>query len=69
MTPSAINYHKEFEAHTTAGLDGVTALPDHGQDGAAQHVYRLSIQLRSRVTVQHTLDQAGEEGLLGEVGI
>ena len=23
---------------TTAGLDGVTALPDHGADGAAQHV-------------------------------
>jgi hypothetical protein len=22
----------------TAGLDGVTALPDHGADGAAQHV-------------------------------
>lgn len=23
---------------TTAGLDGVTALPDHGADGARQHV-------------------------------
>lgn len=23
---------------TAAGLDGVTALPDHGADGAAQHV-------------------------------
>ena len=24
---------------TSAGLDGITALPDHGADGAAVHVY------------------------------
>lgn len=36
-----------------ASLDGITALPDHGADGAAAHVG----------------DQAREEGLLGEVGI
>lgn len=38
---------------TAASLDGVTALPDHGGDGARVHV----------------LDQAGEEGLLSEIGI
>ena len=36
-----------------ASLDGVTTLPDHGADGARQHV----------------LDQTGEEGLALEVGI
>jgi hypothetical protein len=25
----------------TAGLDGVLTLPDHGADGAAQHVWRI----------------------------
>jgi hypothetical protein len=34
-----------------AGLDGVTALPDHGADGAAAHVG----------------NESREEGLLGEV--
>ncbi len=24
--------------HTTPGFDGITAFPDHGADGAAQHV-------------------------------
>jgi len=37
----------------TAGLDGVAALPDHGADGAGGHVG----------------DEAGEEGLAGEVGV
>lgn len=37
----------------TAGLDGINALPDHGDNGAAEHV----------------LDQAGEEGLLLQVGV
>lgn len=37
----------------TAGLDGVKALPDHGDNGAAQHVG----------------DEAGEEGLVLEVGV
>ena len=36
-----------------AGLDGVTALPDHGADGSAAHVG----------------NQSREEGLLGEIGI
>ena len=38
---------------TTAGLDGVTALPDHGADGARVHV----------------LNEASEEGLASEVGV
>lgn len=37
----------------TAGLDGVTALPDHGADGAGGHVG----------------DETREEGLAGEVGV
>jgi hypothetical protein len=37
----------------TAGLDGVTALPDHGADGAGGHVG----------------NETGEEGLAGEVGV
>jgi hypothetical protein len=37
----------------TAGLDGVTALPDHGADGAGGHVG----------------DETGEERLAGEVGV
>jgi hypothetical protein len=36
-----------------AGLDGVTALPDHGADGTRGHVG----------------DKTGEEGLAGEVGV
>ena len=36
-----------------ASLDGVTALPDHGADGAAAHVG----------------NEPREEGLLGEVGV
>lgn len=36
-----------------AGLDGVTALPDHGADGAGGHVG----------------DEAREEGLAGQVGV
>lgn len=39
--------------HDAAGLDGVEALPDHGDDGAGGHV----------------LDEAGEEGLALEVGV
>jgi hypothetical protein len=27
----------------TAGLDGVTALPDHGADGAGAHVWRVLV--------------------------
>ena len=37
----------------TAGLDGVTALPDHGADGAGGHVG----------------NETREEGLAGEVGV
>jgi len=37
--------------HTAASLDGVTALPDHGADGARVHV----------------LNEASEEGLASEV--
>lgn len=37
----------------TTGLDGITALPDHGADGTAVHV----------------VDEASEEGLVLEVGI
>ncbi len=32
---------------TSAGLDGITTLPDHGADGAAEHVYnRVSSDIR-----------------------
>lgn len=44
---------RDRRVHTTAGLDGVTALPDHGADGAGVHV----------------LNQTGEERLASEVGI
>lgn len=37
----------------TAGLDDITALPDHGADGAAEHVGNKTL----------------EEGLVGEVGV
>jgi len=37
--------------HSTAGLDGVQTLPDHGDDGTSGHV----------------LDQTGEEGLVLEI--
>ena len=39
--------------HDPAGGHHVEALPDHGQDGAGRHV----------------LDQPGEEGLRGQVGV
>ena len=39
--------------HTTASLDGVTALPDHGADGARVHV----------------LNQTGEERLASEISV
>ena len=39
--------------HDAAGLDGVEALPDHGDDGAGGHV----------------LNEAREEGLALEVGV
>ncbi len=38
---------------TAAGLDGVTTLPDHGADGAREHV----------------LNEASEEGLASEIGV
>lgn len=30
---------KKSRQHTAAGLDSITALPDHGADGARVHVY------------------------------
>jgi hypothetical protein len=33
-------FEVQKESRTTAGLDGVTTLPNHGGDGAAQHVCR-----------------------------
>jgi hypothetical protein len=59
----------------TAGLDGVTALPDHGGNGTAQHVCIILWSAISRVFedrsewLAHTLNQTGEEGLLLQVGV
>jgi hypothetical protein len=69
---SVIGSHRDKGRRTAASLDGITALPDHGDDGAAVHVY-WSSQHRSgsgstRVGCR-TLDKASEEGLLFEVGI
>jgi hypothetical protein len=43
----------EAVKHTTASLDGITALPDHGADGARVHV----------------LNQTREERLASEVSV
>jgi hypothetical protein len=57
----------------TAGLDGVTALPDHGADGARVHVccnvsIERSIAWR-RNREGRTVDEASEEGLVGEISV
>ena len=55
---------------TAASLDSVTALPDHGADGAAEHVCVSVSQVVPVDTVQsRTLDQTGEERLVLEIGI
>lgn len=56
----------------TAGLDGVTTLPDHCADGTAGHVcvslcQGLSLSLPLRVL--HTGNETLEEGLVAQVGI
>lgn len=67
-----------WSKHTAAGLHGVLALPDHRADGSAQHVcfsfvsiwasfgYTLGVEQDGG---SHTLDQAGEEALGGEIGV
>ena len=67
---SVIGSHRGKGRRTAASLDGITALPDHGDDGAAVHVY-WSSQHRSGSTRvgRCTLDEASEEWLLLEVGI
>ena len=42
-----------FAEHDPSRLDDIESLPDHGQDGAGCHV----------------LDEPGEEGLRGQVGV
>lgn len=37
---------------TAAGLDDVTALPDHSDDGAAQHVYFVISMLLQFESIQ-----------------
>lgn len=66
----SLHTHRDRRWLTAAGLDGITALPDHGDDGAAVHVY-WSSQHRSGATRGgcRTLDEASEEGLVLEVGI
>jgi hypothetical protein len=56
---------------TAAGLDGITALPDHGDDGAAEHVLKsVSTNIITKILrVRLTGDEAGEEGLVLEVGV
>lgn len=66
----SLHKHRDRSRLTAASLDGITALPDHGDDGAAVHVY-WSSQHRSGSTRGgcRTLDEASEEGLVLEVGI
>ncbi len=53
---------------TAASLDGITALPDHGADGARKHVYNV-VSFCGPIEAQSvpTLDEATEEGLAGEI--
>lgn len=56
----------------TAGLDDVLALPDHGADGTAQHVWRQisgESPLMNTVILILTGDEALEERLASEVGV
>lgn len=66
---------KERAVRTTTGLDGVTALPDHGGDGAALHVCKTLLVL-SRVDCSSnweeeilTREKTGEERLLLQVSV
>jgi hypothetical protein len=53
-TVSAYGFSQgQLQKRTTTSLDDVLTLPDHGADGAAQHVG----------------DEAGEEGLGAQVGV
>ena len=65
-----MNTDRDRDALTAASLDGITALPDHGDDGAGVHVCCLN-QYRSGFTRIgcRTLNEASEEGLVLEVGI
>ena len=67
---------KEEEEERTedgaAGLDGVLALPDHGDDGACDPNYVSSDRSpyeRTARTAGHVLDKSGEEALRLEVGV
>jgi hypothetical protein len=45
-TGSADNQHGRDIRPTSAGLAGITAFPDHGNDWAAQHVWQMSASSR-----------------------
>lgn len=54
---------------TTASLDSITALPDHGADGARGHVYMKLDLVVSIGFGSYTLNQTREERLASEIGI
>lgn len=66
----------ERSVRTTTGLDGITALPDHGGDRAALHVCEILLALLPNTSSNsdwggktHTGEKTGEEGLLLQVSV
>ena len=47
---------------TTAGLDDLTALPDHGSNGTAQHVWTQMLAFESQVPHNISRVLTGDEG-------
>ena len=63
-------YGMEDGGHTSAGLAGIAAFPDHGDDRTAQHVCNVISQALSECEVwrvRHTGDKALEEWLAGQI--
>jgi hypothetical protein len=45
-----------------AGLDGVTALPDHGADGARAHIWNVSVRVSIVKGGSDAIDSEGRTG-------
>jgi hypothetical protein len=61
---------REEGGRTATGLDSITTLPNHSADGSAAHVWFLLVYRSRRVGGWvHTLDESGEEGLGGQIGV
>jgi hypothetical protein len=58
---------RDGSTHTAAGLAGITTLPDHGDDGAAEHVCFCQFVLHARFLTIRTCDETLEERLVGQV--